>query len=393
MCACASNHPSTCAILLSYNVDLCAVNDRGLTAFHIVAFLGSLPVLQELLNSSLNDELVYKAINQGDIRNQTPLFYACNEGHLDIALALIRAGANAYHLDNDNQTCLHSMLSSTIILKRHIRLFYTFIQYVDYRLIKDYFKRTLLDLAYSNQLKTIIYLLELLNYKTNAYKSLKNQNSTYYCNKEVISLRHICILNFKRSINYDRYHPQPTHYDLLVNALQQTFQIVSNKDFLNAKPNRSNDYSPVGKSLDDMSALQQQSASKSKTLKPVKNPDKKSKKSPSIFSSTSVANKWSSQTDLQPSISTWSAFTHKIKGQRLTHIPVSTFHVAIDEEIDSSQSINPMKNLAFAFLTSTTKLEHLIDFPPLKNDDLLYEDLKLSMSKYHLLEIASSSQG
>ncbi|CAF4511022.1 unnamed protein product, partial [Rotaria magnacalcarata] len=79
---------------------------------HIAAFLGSLPILQELLNSSSNDEQISKALNQGDNRNQTPLFYACIEGHLDVALTLLRAGANAYHLDNNDQTCLHAMLSS-----------------------------------------------------------------------------------------------------------------------------------------------------------------------------------------------------------------------------------------------------------------------------------------
>ncbi|CAF0933834.1 unnamed protein product [Rotaria sordida] len=395
MCACASNHPATCALLLSHNADLCAVNDRGMTAFHIAAFLGSLIVLQELLNSSSNDETILKAINQGDNRNQTPLFYACIEGHLDIALTLLRAGANAYHLDNDDQTCLHAMLSSTIILKRHIRLFYYFIQFVDYRLNRDYLGRTLLDLAYLNQLNTIIYLLILLNYKTNS----SNQHIDNYNNKQIHSLRHICILYFKRSIIYHRYQQQSTQHDLLENALQQTFQIVLHKDLTNIKENKSIEYS-IGKSLDDITLLQQQqqqqqqSNKHQKQGKSTKTQDKKTRKTSSIFSTTSTTNKWSSQTDLQHTYSTWSAFTNKIKGQRLPHVITNTQQMPIDEETNSfqlsssslSSSLNPMKNLAFEILTTSTKLDNLLDFPSLKNDDLLNEDLKMSMNKYNLLE-------
>ncbi|CAF4237502.1 unnamed protein product, partial [Rotaria sordida] len=40
----------------------------------------------------------------------------------------------------------------------------------------------------------------------------------------------------------------------------------------------------------------------------------------------------------------------------------------------------------FEILTTSTKLDNLLDFPSLKNDDLLNEDLKMSMNKYNLLE-------
>ncbi|CAF2385393.1 unnamed protein product [Rotaria sp. Silwood2] len=394
MCACASNHPATCALLLSHNLDLCAVNDRGMTALHIAAFLGSLPVLQELLTSSSNDEIIIKAINQGDHRNQTPLFYACIEGHLEIALTLLRAGANVYHLDNDDQTCLHAMLSSSIILKRHIRLFYYFIQFVDYRLNQDYLGRTLLDLAYLNQLNTIIYLLVLLNYKTNSHTNYNSEHIDNCNNKQILSLRHICIIYFKRSIIYHRYQQQATQHDLLENALQQTFQIVLHKDLTHIKENKPIEHS-IGKSLDDITLLQQQqqqqqqSSKHQKHGKTIKNPDKKMRKTSSIFSTTSTNNKWSSQTDLQHTHSTWSVFTNKIKGQRLPHVITNTQQMPIDEEINTIQlsSINPMKNLAFEMLTTPTKLDNLLDFPSLKNDYLLNEDLKMSMSKYNLLGI------
>jgi len=395
MCACASNHPAICAFLLSHNADLCAINDRGMTALHITAFLGSLSVLRELLTSSSNDEIILKALNQGDNRNQTPLFYACTEGHLDIALALLRSGANAYHLDNDDQTCLHAMISSTIMLKRHIRLFYHFIQLVDYRLNQDYLGRTLLDLAYLNQLHTIIYLLTSLNYKTNSdivFDSEQIDNRTYHNDKQVLSLRHICILYFKNSIIYHRNQRQASQHDLLENALQQTFQIILYKDLTNIKENNTIEYS-IGKSLDDISLLQQQQQSNKyqKNAKSTKNQDKKMRKTSTIFSTTSSTNKWSSQNDLQHTQSTWAVLTNKLKGQRVPPTPTNAQQTALEHPIDSSQlsTTNPMKNLALKLLTSPSKLDSLLDFPSLDNNHLLNDDLKMSMNTYNLLEINS----
>jgi ankyrin repeat protein len=388
MCACASNHPVTCAFLLSHNADLCAMNDRGMTVFHLAAFLGSLNVLQELLTSSSNDEIL-KAINQGDHLNQTPLFYACIEGHLDIALTLLRAGANVYHLDNEDQTCLHAMLSSSIILKRHIRLFYSFIQFVDYRSNQDYLGRTLLDLAYLNQSNTIISLLILLNYKTNSeivFNSEQIEKLAYLNDKHVLSLRHTCILYFKRSINYQRNQRQPTQHDLLENALQQTFQITSDRDSINIKENQTIE-SSIGKSLDDISLLQQPNKYQ-KNVKTIKSHDKKLRKTASIFSTaTSSTNKWSSQIDLQHTQSTWSALANKFKGQRLPPVTTSIQQTPLDQQTNLEQisTINPMKNLALDLLTSSSKLDNLLDFPSLNNNHLLNEDLKMSMNTYNLL--------
>jgi ankyrin repeat protein len=388
MCACASNHPVTCALLLSHNADLCAMNDRGMTVFHLAAFLGSLNVLQELLTSSSNDEIL-KAINQGDHLNQTPLFYACIEGHLDIALTLLRAGANVYHLDNEDQTCLHAMLSSSIILKRHIRLFYSFIQFVDYRSNQDYLGRTLLDLAYLNQSNTIISLLILLNYKTNSeivFNSEQIEKLAYLNDKHVLSLRHTCILYFKRSINYQRNQRQPTQHDLLENALQQTFQITSDRDSINIKENQTIE-SSIGKSLDDISLLQQPNKYQ-KNVKTIKSHDKKLRKTASIFSTaTSSTNKWSSQIDLQHTQSTWSALANKFKGQRLPPVTTSIQQTPLDQQTNLEQisTINPMKNLALDLLTSSSKLDNLLDFPSLNNNHLLNEDLKMSMNTYNLL--------
>ena len=395
MCACVSNHPVTCAFLLSHHADLCAVNDRGMTVFHLAAFVGSLSVLQELLSSSSNESMVIKAINQGDHRNQTVLFHACIEGHLDIALTLLRAGADVYHLDNDDQTCLHAMLSSSIILKRHIRLFYSLIQFVDYRFNQDYLGRTLLDLAYANQLKTIIHLLLMLNYKTNSdivFNSEQIENSIYQRPSQVLSLRQICVLCFKRSIVYQRNRPQLTQRELLENALQQTFQLTFHRDSSTGKENQTIE-KPIGKSLDDFSLLhrgQQQSNKYHKNVKSIKNQDKKMRKTANIFSTTtttitgtsSTSSKWSSQTDLQHPQSTWSTFTNKLKGQRL---PIVTTNTPSPPSTQSA-TIHPMKHLAFDLLISPVKIDYLLDFPSLNNNPLLYEDLKMSISTYNLLE-------
>lgn len=393
MCACVSNHPVTCAFLLSHHADLCAVNDRGMTVFHLAAFVGSLSILQELFSSSSNENQLVKVINQGDHRNQTALFHACIEGHLDIALTLLRAGADVYHLDNDDQTCLHAMLSSSIILKRHIRLFYSLIQFVDYHFNQDHLGRTLLDLAYANQLKTIIHLLLLLNYKTNSnivFNSEQIENSTYQRSSQVLSLRQITVLYFKRSIVYQRTRPQLTQRELFENALQQTFQLTFHRDVSTGKESHTVEKS-IGKSLDDFSLLhqgQQQANKYHKNLKSMKNQDKKMRKTANIFSTTTTTatssnnSKWSSQTDLQHSHSTWSTFTNKFKGQRP---PIVTTNLP-SSPLSQSTTIHPMKHLAFDLLISPVKIDYLLDFPSLNNNPLLNEDLKMSMNAYNLLE-------
>ena len=385
MCACASNHPVACAFLLSHHADLCAVNDRGMTVLHLAAFIGSLSVLQELLNSSSNDQIILKAINQGDERNQTALFYACIEGHLEIALTLLRAGANAYHLDNEDQTCLHAMLTSSIILKRHIRLFYSLIQFVDYRLNQDYLGRTLLDLAYSNRFRTMIHLLLLLNYKTNSnivFNSEQIESLAHPNAKEVLSLRQICILQFKRSIIYQRNERQLTQRELLENTLQETFHLTPSRDLPSIKENA------IGKSLDDISLLhqQQQSNKYQKNLKSNKFHEKKMRKTATIFSPATTANKWPAPIDLQPTQSTWSALTNKLKGQRSSAMATSAPQILSSQQINSlqSSSIHPMQDLALQLFISPTKLDQLLDFPSLNDNPLLDEDLKMSTDTYHL---------
>jgi ankyrin repeat protein len=369
MCACASNHPLICALLLSHGADLCAINDRGMNVLHIAAFLGSLSIIHELVNSSLDDEIILKALNQGDNRNQTPLFYACLEGHLDIALALFHAGSNAYHLDNDNQTCLHAMLSSSIILKRHIRLFYRFIEFVDYRLNQDYLSRTLLDLAYLHQLNTIIYLLTILNYKRNYTIISNNEYNDNYSTK-IFSLRHLCIISFKRSIIYHQNQKQSTQHNLLENALQQCFHIKLNREINSTEL-------LYRKSLDDISISNKKTSKSSK----------KSRKTSNIFSSI--------QTDIeQQTQSSWSIFTNKFKHQRTSNVQQEPIILSssLSQSSVSTNEYHPMKNLALAILLSPTKLDDLLDFPSLNNNSLLYDDMKTVMNAYNLEGTDSSNQ-
>jgi hypothetical protein len=102
---------------------------------------------------------------------------------------------------------------------------------------------------------------------------------------------------------------------------------------------------------------------------------------------SSTANKWPSQNDLQHTHSTWSTLTNKLKGQRQPPTTItSTQQISSDQPINSLQSstTNPMKHLAIDLLTSPTKLDHLLDFPSLVNNDLLDEDLKISIDTYSL---------
>ena len=374
MCACANNHPSTCALLLCHGASLCPINDRGMNILHVAAFLGSLPIIHELLlHTSLEYDLIIKILNQGDNLNQTPLFYACMEGHLEVALIFLHAGANPYYLDNNNQTCLHAMLSSSIILKRHIRLFYRFIQFVDFRFHQDILNRTLLDLAYLNKIQTIIYLLTLLNYQCN-YHIISYDKSIHNSLKPILSLRHLCILYFKRSIIYHRNKIQSAQHTLLCNALRQCFQIHPNID------NECND-TFYRKGFDDISITNK------KALK-----SKKSRKT--LNSSSSIQN--NIEQHVQQTQSNWSILPNRFKIHRTLSSQQELNTLLINSPQSSSSLLtnhdHPLKNLALQMLRSSSKLNDLLDFPSLDNSQLLDDDMKTVMNDYNLSIIDSSNQ-
>ncbi|CAF1110945.1 unnamed protein product [Adineta ricciae] len=369
MMACASNHPSVCTLLLTHGADMNCVNNRGMNVFHIAAFLGSLALVHELMNCSTDDETLAQVLNQGDNRNQTPLFYACLEGHLDVAVTFLHAGANAYHLDNEHQTCLHAMLSSSVILKRHIRLFFRLIQYVDFHFAQDNLSRTLLDLAYLNQIHTIIYLLTILNYKRNYAILSHNDYDDNHSTSSVLSLRQLCVLAFKRSIVYHQNQKQLSQHDLLENALQQTFHVSPNNELQSIEPGHR-------KSLDDLSI------GNKKSLKTTK----KSRKTSTIIYS-------SMQNDLeqQHTQSTWSIFNKKFKLQRLSNYPNSSSNQP--QVLPLTDEGHVMKNLALFILVSPSKIDELLDFPSLGTmQHLLDEDIKSAINNYNLEGTDSSNE-
>lgn len=332
MCACASNHLSTCLLLLSHGADLCSINDRGQNLFHLAAFLGSNNLIQEIFQLNLDDDILFRALNQIDYRNQTPLFYACIEGHLDFVISLLQAGANPYHLDQENQTCLHAMLSSSVILKRHIYLFYYLVQFIDYRSYQDHLSRTLLDLAFLHQLNTIIYLLILLNYKRN-YSILTNQETSENLTRPLLTLRQISIINLKRLMSTQEHPKQFNQYEFIEQLFQQVFRLN-----LSIQDSNSNEVLHR-KSFDDI-----------------------------IITTTTTNKKPSKQTQ-----STWSLFTNRLKSIRNS-----------SSNSISTGDFHPMKNLALAILFSPIKLANLLDYPSLKNNPLFDEDMKTIMNTYNL---------
>ena len=375
MCACASNYSSTCAVLLSHGADLCARNDRGMNVFHIAAFLGSLPLIHELLNTSNDEEIIVKALNQGDLRNQTPLFYACIEGHLEIALIFLHAGANAYHLDHDRQTCLHAMLASSIVLKRHIRLFYRLIDLVDYRLEQDHLGRTLLDLAHLNQLQTISSLLRYLHYPSN-FDIISTRDSSDESIRPVLSLRQLCVLFLKRSLHRPHRTRPWTCRDLVENALHQCFQLNVNGEYLLTEVSHR-------KSLDDLTTMNK------KSFKSAKTPEKKSRKTPNMMGPT--------QLELDPtqhSQSTWSLLTNKFKHQRTSSANQELTKLSTSSPSSSALIVphHPMRHLALALLNSPTRLNDLLDFPSLNRSPYLESDLKATVHNYNLKRSDSSNQ-
>jgi hypothetical protein len=388
MCACASNHVDICVLLLAHHARLYATNDRGMTAVHIATFLGSLEVLRVLVNRTIDAELLVRVINQGDERNQTALFYACIEGHLDLALYLLHAGANAYHIDHDHQTCLHAMLSSSIILKRHIVLFYRLIQFVDYRFYQDRLERTLLDLAHVNRYRTISSLLRYLHYRRHtSLDEHSNATSDVRSFDRVLSLRECSILKFKRSLVYHRYRRQPRQIDLLKQALQdmlESFEIV-----------------PVHstQSFDDLSLSNKHASSTNNGKKFLfsKHDERKLRKPITMIPiNQSTMNTISSIDNVYSSVDSPSTASQRLtsmnffKRQRTPSITWNK-RSSLSEQSSLVRVRHPMTNLVQRLISHTTRLDELLDFPSLTSNRLLANDLQLSIETYNLLDNDRSS--
>lgn len=336
MCACASDQLSMCSFLLSHGARCDLRNDRGMNVFHLVAFLGSLSLLEEILHQiPVDDDVEHLKIllNQVDEQHQTPLFYACLEGHWSIVQLLLRFGADPFHLDNEQQTCLHAMFSSSVILRRHIRVFCQLIDRFDYRTFEDHHGRTLLDLTDLYQLKSLSSFLTILRYPRNCQILTEHEQSL----PNVLSLRHLCLLQCKSAMPINRSSSR----EQLEKALRQCFQL----------------------NFDENSLTWKKSVSKS---------TKKSRKTASIGTTF----QFDCETN-QQNPSTWSVWTNKFKTNRSSTLSSTDSSVLVLRD-------HPMKQLVIELLHNSTKLSELVDFPFCTENVSLEEDLRRVMTNYNL---------
>lgn len=69
---------------------------RNLMALHRAAAVGSLPIVRLLIANK-------SPLNSSDVSSQTPLHHAMAEGHGDVVVELLRAGADQTRLDDDEK--------------------------------------------------------------------------------------------------------------------------------------------------------------------------------------------------------------------------------------------------------------------------------------------------
>lgn len=345
MCACASDQLSTCTLLLCAGAHLDPQNDRGMNVFHLAAFLGALPLIEEFIHyAQLDDDLdlLKKVLNQGDEKNQTPLFHACLEGHWPIAQLLLALGADPYHLDAEHQTCLHAMLTSTVVLRRHIRLFACMIERLDYRPYEDRLGRTLLDLTDLYPLKSLSSLLIALRYPRHCQILTEREEQT----NNVLPLRHLCILICKSAMPISRSSPR----EQIEKGLQECFQIKNE---------------PAMTKASDDSRL-----SVKKSLKSAK----KSPKTATVGTTMTVDCE-----SIHSSPSTWSLWTTKFKTSRIGYVTCDATFPTNDH--------HPMKALVLDLLHHPTKLRELLDFPFSIGSVSLEDDLRRVIMNYNLHRI------
>mmetsp|Transcript_105911 Transcript_105911/g.330277 ORF Transcript_105911/g.330277 Transcript_105911/m.330277 type:complete len:168 (+) Transcript_105911:92-595(+) len=77
----------------------CPQGENGVTSLMIAAQFGSDRTVKRLISEQAN-------VNATDPRGWTPLHWAAHEGHSDVCLALLVAGADACALDFEGQTPL-----------------------------------------------------------------------------------------------------------------------------------------------------------------------------------------------------------------------------------------------------------------------------------------------
>ena len=81
---------------------------RGQLPLHRAAAVGSVPIVKLLLDSK-------SPVNASDVDGMTALHHAISEGHGDVAVELLRAGAEADRKDREDRTALQCAPDSKVV--------------------------------------------------------------------------------------------------------------------------------------------------------------------------------------------------------------------------------------------------------------------------------------
>ena len=82
--------------VLSRGVDVDKPDSSGITALISAAVNGFLPILERLIRAGANLDIA--------CHGSTTFHAACHKGHVECAVALVKAGCNVSALDNDYMT-------------------------------------------------------------------------------------------------------------------------------------------------------------------------------------------------------------------------------------------------------------------------------------------------
>ena len=129
------------------NLNKTDVVGNNFTPLHYASQKGHLEIAKYLLSKSAQ-------VDPKDKWDQTPLFWACNSGHVSIANLLLDKGADIDNLNINRATPLHAAVSGN-----HLDVVKLLIQWGTDRTIKDKWGRTPLDLAISIKHSAIVNYL------------------------------------------------------------------------------------------------------------------------------------------------------------------------------------------------------------------------------------------
>lgn len=90
--------------LLEYGIDVCALDDQGVTALHQLSYFGRLKEMMILLDYIENNQINYDINIQDNEHGFTPLHSSCMEGHIECVMLLIKNGAHLDIKDKNGRT-------------------------------------------------------------------------------------------------------------------------------------------------------------------------------------------------------------------------------------------------------------------------------------------------